>query len=549
MEPATASWEAVATKHRDAAVSKIPVEWRLPSQITDTISQTSDQNVLDIPRTCGLLTPEELDITENYTAVTLLEHLASGKFTSIAVTTAFCKRAAIAQQLVSCLTEVFFEEALARAKYCDEYLAKEGKTLGPFHGLPISLKDSFNIKGVASTIGFTSFIAKGPDSADSPLVTILLSKGAVLYVKTNIPQTMMTADSHNNIFGRTLNPTRLSLSAGGSSGGEGALSALHGSILGVGTDIAGSIRIPAFCNGVIGFKPSTRRIPFGGQTSPAREGSFGIAPCAGPICRNVDDAEYFMRQVLDYDCWTLDESVVPLPWTSKSTGGEDRKLRLGFMLEDKHFPLHPAMQRIMQTVVSIVESANHTLIPLDPLLPEDILTQTINTAMKFFSIDPKGTPFAHIAKSGEPIIPSIPTTMPPELAAFKPTLDDVFDLNVQMQHIKKTVRDVWVKEQLDAFIMPVFQGTAPTHDTFGGPPYTVLANLLDAPACAIPFGKADKETDKPFVRDVAYVPPYGADSVESGPGGFQVVGRNLKDEEVIDVARIVSKLLKSSQET
>ncbi|KAH7379676.1 amidase signature domain-containing protein [Cadophora sp. MPI-SDFR-AT-0126] len=128
--------------------------------------------------------------TENYTAVKLLEHLASGKFTSVAVTTAFCKRAAIAQQLVSCLTEVFFEEALARAKYCDEYLAKEGKTLGPFHGLPISLKDSFNIKGISSTIGYTSFIAKGPDSTDSPLVSILLSKGAVLYVKTNIPQTM-----------------------------------------------------------------------------------------------------------------------------------------------------------------------------------------------------------------------------------------------------------------------------------------------------------------------------------------------------------------------
>ncbi|PVH88101.1 amidase [Cadophora sp. DSE1049] len=547
MDPATASWEAIATKHREAAASKIPHEWKLPSQITDTISQTSDQNVLDIPRTCGLLTTEEIDITENYTAVMLLEQLASGKFTSVAVTTAFCKRAAIAQQLVSCLTEVFFEEALARAKYCDEFLAKQGKTLGPFHGLPISLKDSFNIKGIPSTIGYTSFIAKGPDRTDSPLVSILLSTGAVLYVKTNIPQTMMTADSHNNIFGRTLNPARLSLSAGGSSGGEGALSALRGSILGVGTDIAGSIRIPAFCNGVIGFKPSTRRIPYGGQTSPARAGGVGIAPCAGPICRNVDDAEYFMRHVLEYDCWTLDESVVPLPWILNSTGSMSRKLRLGYIFEDKNFPLHPAMQRIMKTVISILEAAGHTLIVLDPLLPEDILAQTINTAMKFFTMDPKATPFTYIARSGEPIIPSIPTTMSADIATFKPTLDDVFDLNVQMQDIKKIVRQVWVKEQLDAFIMPVFQGSAPTHDTFGGPPYTVLANLLDAPACAIPFGKANKEADKPFVRDVAYMPPYNADLVEGGPGGIQVVGRNLKDEDVIEVAKIVSEILKTSE--
>ncbi|MBV37015.1 MAG: hypothetical protein CMP47_16425 [Rickettsiales bacterium] len=510
MDAATTSWEAIATKHREAAASKIPHEWMLPSQITDRISQTSDNNVLDIPSTCGLLTIEEITITENYNAVTLLEQLASGKLTSFGVTTAFCKRAAIAQQLVSCLTEVFFEEALARAKYCDEYLATEGKTLGPFHGLPISVKDSFNIEGISTTIGYTSFIANGPASTTSPLISILLSKGAVLYVKTNIPQTMMTADSHNNIFGRTLNPARLSLSAGGSSGGEGALSALCGSVLGIGTDIAGSIRIPAFCNGVIGFKPSTHRVPFGGQTSPARAGGVGIAPCAGPICRNVDDAEYFMRHILDYDCWTLDESVLPLPWTLNPARSKSRNLSLGYIIEDKNFPLHPAMQRIMKTVISILEAAGHTLIALEPLLPENILTQTINTAMRFFTMDPKATPFTYIARSGEPIIPSIPTTMSADIATFKPTLDDVFDLNVQMQDIRKTVRQVWVKEKLDAFIMPVFQGSAPTHDTFGGPPYTVLANLLDAPACAIPFGKADKEADKPFVRDVLYMPPCGS---------------------------------------
>ncbi|KAH7370518.1 putative general amidase [Rhexocercosporidium sp. MPI-PUGE-AT-0058] len=426
-----------------------------------------------------LLTTEEIDITEKYTAVTLLEHLASGKFTSVAVTTAFCKRAAIAQQVVSCLTEVFFEEAIARAKYCDEHLATEGKTLGSFHGLPISLKHH----------RLYILHCQWPDSSNSPLVTILLCKRAVLYVKTNIPQTTMTADSHNNIFGRTLNPTRLSLSAGGSSGGEGALAILRGSILGVGTDIAGSIRIPAFCNGVIDFKPPT-----------PRPGSVAIAPCAGPICRNVDDAEYFMRQVLDHDCWTLDESVVPLPWRLKSTGNKNTKLRLGFMLEDKKFPLHPAMQQIIKLAISILEAGGHTLIALDPLLPEDILTQTINTAMRFFSIDPKGT----------------------------------------------LLRSLTSQRALDAFIMPVFQGTAPTHDTFGGPPYTVLANLLDAPACAIPFGKAEKEADKPFLRDVNYVPPYDANSVESGQGGIQVVGRNLKDEEVIEAARIVSEHLRSS---
>jgi amidase len=95
---------------------------------------------MEIPSTCGILTPTELELTEKYDATDLVQLMTSGKLKSYDVTLAFCKRAAIAQQCVNCLTEIFFEEALARAKMCDEYLAKEGKPMGPFHGLPVSLK-------------------------------------------------------------------------------------------------------------------------------------------------------------------------------------------------------------------------------------------------------------------------------------------------------------------------------------------------------------------------------------------------------------------------
>jgi amidase len=108
-----------------------------------------------------------------------------------------------------------FDEALARASYCDGYLAREGKTLGPFHGLPISLKvpksehpqqadpslthpclkDSFDITGLRSTIGYVDFLKREPASENSALAQILLSQGAVLYVKTNVPQTLMVMHS------------------------------------------------------------------------------------------------------------------------------------------------------------------------------------------------------------------------------------------------------------------------------------------------------------------------------------------------------------------
>lgn len=82
-----------------------------------------------------------------------------------------------------------FDEALVRARECDEYLAREGKPIGPLHGLPISLKDSFNVKGTQTTIGYVSFIAHPPAAENSVLVDILGRAGAVFYVKTNLPQT------------------------------------------------------------------------------------------------------------------------------------------------------------------------------------------------------------------------------------------------------------------------------------------------------------------------------------------------------------------------
>jgi amidase len=97
------SWQTISADYRKKAASKIPVGWRLSPSIISTISEHSTHSVLDIPRSCGILTAEEIDITEKYDAVTLIDFLATGKITSLAVTTAFCKRAAIAQQLVRTL--------------------------------------------------------------------------------------------------------------------------------------------------------------------------------------------------------------------------------------------------------------------------------------------------------------------------------------------------------------------------------------------------------------------------------------------------------------
>ena len=160
-----------------------------------------------------------------------------------------------------------YAEALERATYLDEYLDRHGTTVGPLHGLPISLKDNFITAPHPSSIGMASF-ANEPLDKDTLLVTLLRKLGAVFYVKTNVPTAMMMAETVNNVWGETRSPLHKALSPGGSSGGESALIAFKASPLGIGTDIGGSVRIPSGWCHLYGLKPSFGRVPTYGVSSP-----------------------------------------------------------------------------------------------------------------------------------------------------------------------------------------------------------------------------------------------------------------------------------------
>lgn len=145
----TQSWKSPAYEKRAQQWESIPREWRLKN-----IPASDDvKNAVDYIRSCGILTAAEIEITETVDANTLLLMIASGKLSSFQVTQAFSKRAALAQQLTGCCTEIFFEEGLRRAKELDRYLAETGRVKGPLHGLPIALKDHYNIKGHDTTNG------------------------------------------------------------------------------------------------------------------------------------------------------------------------------------------------------------------------------------------------------------------------------------------------------------------------------------------------------------------------------------------------------------
>merc|ERR1712185_282661 len=111
------------------------------------------------------------------------------------------------------------------------------------HGLPVSIKECFSIEGQDTTIGCGKRCGK-PAAADAVIATVLRRQGAVVYARTNVPQTMLSYECSNPVYGQTRNPFDLTRGPGGSSGGEGALLGSGGSLLGIGTDIGGSCRIP-----------------------------------------------------------------------------------------------------------------------------------------------------------------------------------------------------------------------------------------------------------------------------------------------------------------
>ncbi len=176
--------------------------------------------------------------------------------------------------------------ALERAKEADAAL-RGGGTIGPLHGVPITMKDAFDTAGIRST-GATKGRVSHVPATNATVVQRLLDAGAILIGKTNTSELTLFYDTDNLLFGKTLNPYDLSRSPGGSSGGSAAIVAAGGSALDVGSDTGGSIRLPAHFCGVAGLKPTAGRVPRNGLIVP---GSVPVAPLTqvGPIARYVED--------------------------------------------------------------------------------------------------------------------------------------------------------------------------------------------------------------------------------------------------------------------
>ncbi|BEI90011.1 uncharacterized protein CcaverHIS019_0300810 [Cutaneotrichosporon cavernicola] len=542
------TWKEVSAAKQAARTAAIPAEWK--------IQVPAKANVMSIPATCGVLTPDEIKITET-PAGQLANALLSRELTSEAVVTAFCKRAAIAQQLTNCLTEIWFDAAIAEARKIDEEYAKTGTPRGPLHGLPMSLKDNVNVKGFDTTIGYIEYCDK-PASDDSVLAKAFRSAGAVLFCKTNVPTAMLMAETYNNVWGYTPNPYNSAYGAGGSSGGEGALVALRGTPLGTGTDIGGSIRIPSAVNGVFGLKPSAGRFPLMGGR-PGLPGQEAIKSVIGPMATDLDSLEMWGKAVLACKPWETDPAVYRLPWREVEV---PEKLSFGIIMDDGVIKPTPAVTRVLKETRAALEAAGHTVVEWQPY--------QINRAVDLFFALIKGDGGVTISNT---IKGEIPEPFPTGLVQFDaaaeaaranpPTVNELWKTQAARQaylaeflaHWQATRELSGTGRPFDGVIAPI--APYPAGKRYNFPiregSYTFVWNLTDQTSLAFPAGTVKSSDVGEIGREYRSAHEknawdnYDVQGLEGMPVGLQVVLPRHEEELAIKLGGIIVDAIGTQQ--
>ena len=191
---------------------------------------------------------------------------------------------------VNAVTITLAETALAAADEADR-----APGTGPLHGVPFTIKENIDIVGSATTNGVPAF-AEAMPSMDAPIVARMKAAGAIPLARTNLPEMALRISTDNPLRGRTNNPWDLSRCAGGSSGGEGAALAAGMTPIGLGNDIGGSLRNPAFCNGIASIKPTHGRVPQAGSIPPLDPMlAAQVMATDGPMARHVADLRLGME--------------------------------------------------------------------------------------------------------------------------------------------------------------------------------------------------------------------------------------------------------------
>ena len=245
------------------------------------------------------------------------------------------------------------DRARAAAHAADETVA-HGDEHGPLHGVPMTIKDSFQTEGCITTSGAPAFAAHVP-TQDAEPVRRLRAAGAIPFAKTNLPIFAGDIQSFNDVYGTTNNPHDVTRTPGGSSGGSAAALAMAFTPIELGSDIGGSIRVPAHYCGVMGHKPSFGIVPGHGQI-PGPPGTLSQADLAvtGPMARSIGDLELALDLLAGPDRWDAPAWRLDLPPPRATAINE---LRIAAWLDDPDCAADASTRRVLAEVVAAIEDA------------------------------------------------------------------------------------------------------------------------------------------------------------------------------------------------
>lgn len=403
---------------------------------------------------------------------------------------------------------------LDRAREAEAAIVKS-KNLGSLHGVPVTIKDTIETSGLRTTSG-SKIRASFVPTHDAPAVARLKAAGAIILGKTNAAEMAMDYTADNPVFGRTNHPLDASLTPGGSSGGEAAAIASFMSPGGLGSDLAGSIRIPAHFCGITGLKPTTGRVP-GEMQFPPSSGPYSLGAVIGPLARTVADLRQLFRVL------AADESEKGFELA--------RGLRVAWYTDDGVAPVTEETAEAVATAASTLRAAGFITEECRPPNIENSNSLWLRVFSRASVVQLRNVYKGRENEGGSFVSWRLKTADDIPV----PTIDEY--IAGWMERDRQRAELLKWMETTPIFVCPVGATPAYKHDTlklavngrtigtFRAFSYSQAFNVFDLPVVTIPVGK----------------------SKEGLPIGVQIVGRPFAEETVLLVAELIERTLLKSE--
>jgi Asp-tRNA(Asn)/Glu-tRNA(Gln) amidotransferase A subunit family amidase len=422
-------------------------------------------------------------------------------------------------------------DALERAREVEGALMR-GEASGALAGVPVTVKDTIDVRGLRST-GGSRVRARYVPEDDAHAVARLKDAGAVVIGKTNCPEFALDYTSENPVFGRTNNPHDLTRTPGGSSGGCAAAVAACMTAASLGSDLAGSVRIPAHFCGVAGLKPTSRRIPGDGHVPPLT-GFHSLGASLGPLARGVEDLRLIFRVLAaDVDA-SRDDEVKAFRGGAQATSGRGtpaeslKGVRVAWYADAGAVPVSGETRAALGDAVRALEGAGLSVVEE---LPPGVESAT-ELWLGLFEYATQR--FVRAAYQGREDEAGRAARVILERAGRRgePSLEDLLKAWDERDRVRARLLR-WM-ERTPLFVAPVGAVPAFRHEEFGRVEvegrvvptfrafsYAHAANVYDLPAVAVPAGR----------------------TAAGLPVGVQVVGRPFEESRVLDAARVIEEAL------